>query len=1067
MTKHRILTWLLLLFASTASLCAQQAYMLKGEVQDTSGEPLMGAAVLVKGSNNGVATDIDGNFALNVKQGDIVSVTYVGYKAAEVKVTGQNNIKVTLEENSEVLEEVVVVGYGTMRKKDLTGAVTQINPEKLADTNPGTVQNLLRGTAGLDVGLSNNAKGGGSLQLRGQNSLYTEGDHNSPLIILDGMDFYGELSEINPNDIAQIDVLKDASAAAVYGARAASGVIIITTKKGKLGKPTINVSATLGVSTRAKKRDVWSADDYLKFREDYLKAGTLGYDADNGVYGYYLGNKKNQPGYYDHYDNIGKYGISLEDWMGYDNNMQGKSPYEVYAHRLGMDVNDDTYAAFLEGRSYDWEDEGFRTAFNQDYNASLSGATERANYYFSIGYLNNEGVVKGDRYKSLRASMKINAHVTDWLEIGANVNFQDRTDDSQEADWKAMEKNNPFAPKYNEDGSLRQYPMSMKQKRGHNYEWDRQWQDLEKGYQVLNSIFNAKVTLPFGFTYQFNISPRYQYHQDRWFLDADKPDATKSSRGVNRKWQKRFDWSLNNIITWDKTFNNVHHFVVTLVQEAEERKYWSDGIEARNILPTDELGFHNTENATKVDSKFYTNDTHQSADALMARLFYSYDDRYMLTASIRRDGYSAFGLNNPHATFPSLALAWNFTREKFWKWRWMDQGKLRMSWGKNGNRSLANEYLALADLGSGTGSTMGYLNANGGVAVDMKYLAYNRMANPNLQWEKTEALNYGLDFAFFNYRLSGSIDVYDKKTHDMIMSKPLPGFSGFGSVMTNLGEVTNRGVEITLNSENIVMPDFVWTTNLTFAYNRNRIKHLYYEYDADGKEMDDTSAKHFIGRDINEIWDYRVDGIWSTSEYEEAAKYGQRPGDPKIANVYTADDELNADGTVKKHVYNDKDKVFLGTRTAPYFLSMRNNFTLWKNFDFGFSLYSKFGHKRQSGDYINNINGTSEFSHGFNSYTREYWTPENQSDTYGRWEAKGPNNINPGRIFNAGFVRLDNISMGYTLPQALTRRVMLEKVRFNASINNVAVWAFDWPYNDPENDGFTRRTFSFGVQLTL
>lgn len=1076
MKKLRFLIWLMALIVGTASLSAQQSYTLKGTVEDSAGELLTGASVVVKGTSEGVATDIDGNFAIKVKNGNVVAVSYIGCKNYEFTVNGQNDVRIVLQENSEMLEEVVVVGYGTMRKKDLTGAVSQINPDKLADQNPGTVQNLLRGTAGLDVGISNDAKGGGSLQLRGQNSVYTGGNHNSPLIILDGMDFYGELSEINPADIAQIDVLKDASAAAVYGARAASGVIIVTTKKGKLGKPTINFGVNLGISTKAKKREVWSAGDYMRFREDYLKAGTLGYDAESGTYGYYHGGGySDMPGYYDHWDNIGKYGISMEQWLGYDANTADMSPLEIYAHRLGMDVNDDTYAAFLRGESYDWVNDCFRTAFNQDYNASISGATENVNYYLSFGYLNNEGVVKGDQYKAFRANMKINAKVTNWLEIGGNVNFQDRTDDSQTADFSAAQKNNPFAPKYNEDGTLRQYPMSMSSKRGYSYDWDKQWQELEKGYQVLNTIFNAKVTLPYGLTYQFNISPRYQYHQDRWFLSADKPDASRASRGVNRKWAKNFDWSLNNIITWDYEIAKVHHFVVTLVQEAEERKYWSDGIEARNILPTDALGFHNTENATKVDSKFYTKDTHQSADALMGRLFYSYDDRYMLTASIRRDGYSAFGLNNPHATFPSLALAWNFTKEKFWQWKWMDSGKLRASWGKNGNRSLEDEYLALANLGSGTGATMGYLNAKGEVLTDMKYLSYDRLANPNLQWEKTEALNFGLDFAFLNYRISGSIDYYDKKTHDMIMGKRLPGFSGFGSITTNLGEVSNRGVELTINSDNIITDKFVWNTSFTFSYNKNRINHLYYEsediLDADGnvigkKEMDDTGNGWFIGQPIGEIWDYKVTGIWRTDEYEEAAKYGQRPGDPKVANTYTADDKVNADGSVTP-VYNDKDKVFLGVRNAPFFLSMRNQFTLWQNLDIAFSLYSKFGHKRQSGDYLNGINGTSEFSHGFNSFVREYWTPENQSDTYGRWEAKGPDGKNPGRIFNAGFVRLDNISVGYTLPQNITKRFQIEKLRFSASVNNVAVWAFDWPYNDPENDNFTRRTFNFGVQLTL
>lgn len=478
-----------------------------------------------------------------------------------------------------------------------------------------------------------------------------------------------------------------------------------------------------------------------------------------------------------------------------------------------------------------------------------------------------------------------------------------------------------------------------------------------------------------------------------------------------------------------------------------------------------------------MDSSFGTNDTHQSGDALMGRLFYGYDSRYMITATIRRDGYSAFGLNNPHATFPSVGVAWAFTNEKFFQpfTDIMNSGKLRVSWGKNGNRSLDNEYIALADLGSGMGKTMGYLGANGQVLNDMKYLSFNRMANPNLQWEKTEAYNAGLDFGFLNDRITGSMDYYFKKTHDMIMAKSLPGFAGFGSITTNLGEVTNEGFELTVNTINITLPKFTWTTNFVFSYNKNRIKHLFYEMedvkDADGnvigqKEMNDINSGWFIDKPIGQIWDFRVDGIWQADEVEEAAKYGQRPGDPKVWNN-PANDKVNADGTTSP-VYNNDDKVFQGTTVAPYYWSMTNNFNIFDNLDFSFTLYSKFGHKRVFNDYLNKINGTNEVTYCFNSLEREYWTPENPTNEYGRWEAKGPQGaLSPNKVYDAGFIRLSNMSLGYTIPQDLTRKIGIEKCRLSASINNVGVWAFGWKYNDPENNSFSRRTFSFGVNVTL
>jgi TonB-dependent SusC/RagA subfamily outer membrane receptor len=332
-----------------------------GKVVDSTGESVIGASVVVKGTTNGVITDIDGNFILkDVPEDGIIVISYVGYQTQEIKVTDKNIINVTLTEDTEMLEEVVVVGYGSMRKKDLTGSVVQINPTKIADSNPSNVQDLLRGTAGLQVGYDASAKGGGTMQLRGQNSVYTDGNHNTPLIVLDGMVFYGELSEINPDDIGQIDVLKEASSAAIYGAKAASGVIIITTKKGKQGKPTINVSANFGLDTKSNFRKVYNAAGYLKYREDYYKTATLGFDA-NGNYTYYA--KGNLGiGYYDNPNNLSQYGITTDQWAAYTTNTDGESLESIYAKRMNMyNYSKDAYEGFLTGRVTDWEDVVFRT----------------------------------------------------------------------------------------------------------------------------------------------------------------------------------------------------------------------------------------------------------------------------------------------------------------------------------------------------------------------------------------------------------------------------------------------------------------------------------------------------------------------------------------------------------------------------------------------------------------------------------------------------------------------------------------------------------------------------------
>lgn len=1074
LTKGMVFVFLWMI---SLTMFAQQI-TVKGTVKDTKGEPLIGVTVRVEGTSTGTITDVDGVFTLsNVPADATLEFSYVGMKTQRIAVNGKTSIDVVMEEEAEMLEEVVVVGYGTMRKKDLTGSIIQIRPDNLVSENPKTVQDILRGTPGLSVGYDPSAKGGGSLQIRGQRSVYTSGGHNDPLIILDGMMFYGELSEINPDDIAQIDVLKDASAAAVYGAKAANGVIIITTKKGTLGKPMVNVTTNLGFTNKSTYREVYGPEGYMKFREDWYKKDTYGLNPDNGNYeAYQAGSQKGKIGYYDNPVNLDKYGVSLEKWRSYTINAQNESDASIYARRLNL--TDLVLENYLAGKTFDWYNHTFQTGFNQDYNASISGASERVNYYMSLGYLNNEGAVVGNEYQAIRSNMKIDGKVTNWLQVGINVNFQDRSDGDIQPNlgtnyWDSNPlRLSPYASYKDDEGNLVHRPMGPTQGYAYNYDFNRQFMDLEKGYMVLNTILTAKIILPFNITYSFNAAPRYQYFYDRYFESSKHPDWESSHNGlVNREQAKRFDWSLNNTINWDYTFNKKNRVNLTLVQEAEERRYWRDRIEARNILPSDALGFHNTQNGDKTRSDYLSEDTHETADALLARLFYSYDDRYMLTSSVRRDGYSAFGASNPYATFPSVALGWMFTNESFFKWEPMSTGKLRVSWGKNGNRALADPYISLANLGTGTGKMQGYIDASGNL-VNMRYLAVDRLANPNLQWEKTEAYNIGLDYGFINDRISGNIEYYLMKTHDMIMNQRLPGFSGFGSIATNLGEVQNNGLEILINSVNIKRNNFEWDTSLGFTYNNNKIKHLYGEYenilDDKGnvigeKEMDDTTNNWFIGQPISAIWNYRVTGIWQVSEIDEASKYGQKPGDPKVANNYTADDK--ADGTP---VYNDKDKEFLGQTAPPIHWSLRNDFTFKNNLNVSFTLYSYMGHKSLSTNYLNRDNDGSLITNGMNTFKKEYWTPENSTNEYARLDAQGPAGVStPGKLYDRSFIRFENISVGYSLPKKWLMKYDIEKAKVFGSVRNVAVWQKDWEYGDPETGNLGTRVFTFGLNFTF
>ncbi len=1073
--------------ASERRVVRRQNREVYGKVTDEFGVALDGVTVTAKGTSFAATTNALGEYRLTFPtESTILVFSILGYQAREVAIGDRLVIDVSLQPSMSDLDEVVVVGYGTMRKGDLTGSVIQVRPDRIANENPRTVQDILRGTPGLNVGFNSSAKGGGSLQIRGQRSVYTDGNHNSPLIVLDGMFFYGELSEINPDDIEQIDVLKDASAAAVYGSKAANGVIIISTKRGKPGKPVINFTANLGLTGPADFRKRWDTDGYLQHRQEWLTQNTYGLNPQTGVYEAYQAGFATQPGFFMRPDQLPST-VSLDSWRAYTTNDAGESDQSIWARRLGFTGN--ALQNFVNGKVEDWTDRTFRSGLDQDYNASVGGANERTNYYFSMGFLRNQGAIVSDNYRSIRANMKVNSHVTDWFEIGANVNFQDRSDGNVEIDIDQTMRNSPYADYADELGNPLQFPLSAEfSQRGYNYDFQRQYLALDKGYTVFNTIVQAKVKLPFNITYSFNASPRYQFFYDRYFMSADLPGSDPKTRGANREQAKRFDWSLNNTITWEHTFAEKHRVNVTLVQEAEQLRSWQERIEARNILPSDALGFHGVGFGNKEESNYSSNDTHETADALMARLFYNYDDRYMLTGTIRRDGYSAFGSTDPYGIFPSLGAAWTFTNERFFQ-KWgnvMSSGKLRISYGKNGNRSLGSPYLALANLYRGAGKMQGYISASGQL-LQYRYLMMDRLANPNLQWEKTAAWNLGLDFGFLNDRISGTLEYYNMSTHDMIMGQRLPGFSGFSSITTNLGQVNNSGIELALNTSNIERENFRWATTIGFSYNRNRIKHLYYDYedvlDADGnvigrKEVDDINNGWFIGKSINTIWNYRVTGIWQVDEIEEAARHGQRPGDPKVANSYTGDDVVNADGTVTP-VYNNMDREFLGETVAPYHWSLRNEFTFWKDLSFSFQLYSFMGHKRLSGNYLNNDDDGGRMQYALaNVPAKVYWTPDNPTNEFGRIQASGPRNSDAAgaqKLYSRSFIRLDNISVGYTLPQRWTSIYNLNRVKVFAASRNTATWAQQWIYGDPEidpspaanNGSWASRTFTMGLNLTF
>lgn len=793
--KVRIL-WLIAFLLFTVQLSAQQKVTVKGKITDEHNEPVIGANIMEKGTTNGVISDFDGFFTLNVSSGATLVVSYIGFAQQEIPVKDKRDFVIRLAEDSETLNEVVVIGYGSARKRDLTGAVMQVKSAQLENESPSSMQDLLRANVpGLSVGFSAGPKPGGSLLIRGKNSINAGTD---PLIVLDGVIYPGDLADINPNDIEQIDVLKDASSAAIYGARSASGVIIITTKMGKSEKPTISFDASIGVATQAIVPEVYQGDEFTAWRTDVFNSANPNHRP------YEFNDPRKLPA-----------DVSIEDWMKYDNSTG--DPVETWLRRIGfknLEIQN-----YLDGKSVDWADMVFQNGLRQDYNASISGKTKGVNYYWSMGWTDNEGIIVNNGYKSFKTRLNLDAKINKFLTVGLNAQFVQRDASAIGADWVQYQKLTPYGSPTNEDGTMKLNPgddTSAKHPLIDSY-----YTDKRNVINNLNANIYAKVSLPFNISYQMNFSPRYEWATDYVHKSSEHPSWKDFGGSASRTFRNDFLWQLDNIVKWKQTFAKVHDVDFTFLFNAEKFQRWSDEMNNEGFDPNDDLGYHYMKGG--ILPTISSNDEYRTGDALMARLFYSYDNRYMITGTVRRDGYSAFGQKNPRAVFPSVAVGWVFSDEPFLKkLNWLDYGKLRFSWGLNGNRDIG-VYRALARMGN---SKYMYVSPDGKV-YNGSYLYVNSLANKELKWERTASFNLGLDFSIFNERLKGNIDIYKANTKDLLIERTLPELIGFSSVMSNLGEVENKGIELSLTSKNIDTKNFAWSSTFNFTLNRNKIVHLY------------------------------------------------------------------------------------------------------------------------------------------------------------------------------------------------------------------------------------------------
>ncbi|MET3981083.1 TonB-linked SusC/RagA family outer membrane protein [Mucilaginibacter sp. UYP25] len=1024
---------------------------ITGTVTDERNLPLPGVSVSIKGTTIGITTDANGKYSLEANEGAVLVFTFIGYNPKEVTVSAATEYNVQLLPNSRDLSEVVVIGYGTRAVKDVTGAITSVKADKFENDNPTSVTDVLRGAVpGISVGLNTSAKGGGAgdLQIRGKASL---SGNVSPLIVLDGVIFFGDLADINPNDIDRVDVLRDPSALAVYGAQSAGGVVAITTKKGKTGGPVVSINANTGVAQLLQNQKFYQGEDFLHWRSDVQRS------ANSSKPGYFYSDPRNLPS-----------GVTLDQFLS---GATG-DPVDIYLQRLGLFPNEITN--YKAGKVTDWSKLIFRDGIRQDYTASLSGKTDKVSYYFSGNFTKNQNLIHGGDYNNTRFRVNLEGKAASFLTVGVNAQYAVRDEshssnpfnvsgyDLNEADWGQIIQSSPYGDVYKSDGSLTRIATDDSGLNQRNPFLGNRYNNNLYTQNVLFTTLFTKVDLPFGFKYTLNFSPQFESYKNFFF----RPGANPNEIAVNgltgtayRSMEQRYRYNLDNILTWNKTFG-IHTFDATFLLNKEKYQTWYTRTNNSQFSPSDVLGYHNIGGGTlPVES---SDDRVYNADAIMGRINYNLLGKYNFTFTARRDGFSPFGLKRPRQNYQDAAVAWTFSEESFFKtdfFKWLNYGKLRFGYGTNGNRLVsgtADPSLALAVISGNKYPTVG----PDGTVVNNNSILITSLQNNDLTWERTTGPNLGLDFGFFNNRLSGSIDVYNRKTTGLIVKRELLQLQGLATsnLYTNIGEVNNKGIEVLIEGKIIQNRNFNWSATGTFYMNRNKIKHLYGEYktkDANGnditKENDDRGNGWFVGHDIDAVWDYKIQGVWQTPELDEAKKYGAVPGDFKLQ-------DMNGD-----FKFTNDDKVFLGSTAPRLNWSLRNDFNFFKHFDFSFMLVSSIGQLKQFNQATNNA-GSVGYGR-MNSYVLPYWTPDNPINDYARLNSgSSGTTINVWR--KASFVRLQTVSLGYTFAPALIKRVGMSSAKLFVNATNVAV-ASDWPLWDPQNGGPTPRFLAAGINVTF
>lgn len=982
-----------------------QAGKVKGTITDATGMPVIGAAVKEKGTSNGVVSDIDGNFALEVGANATLEISYIGYKTLEVKAS-QQPMNITMIEDTEMLDEVVVVGYGSQRKSDLTGGITSVNAEQLEMV---TSNNLLDKLAGQVPGLSittSNARPGEeqSLRVRGINSLTAS---NTPLIVLDGIPYNGSLGDIDPEIIESLSVLKDASSAAIYGSRGSNGVILIQTKKGKQGKAQVTYKGQIGLEQVQSRLNVMDGPEYLQMKQEYYH--------------------------------------QLLGWTGSQLDPSNiLSPKEM--------------ANYEKGITTDWQDIVFRNALTNRHTVSISGGTEATQYTATVSNLKQEGVMQNTGIRRTNISLNIVQDLNSWLKIGVGTQFIDKDIDNNQPYLESALKQSPYGQYLDEEGRYVDYPMDevlFYNPMGNiNATVDNKYRNL-----FLSGF--AEIKLPVkGLSYRSNFGYNYRNSFNASYYGRNTFSGKSVDGSASIKNTQYSDYTWENLVNYSNQFGK-HKLDLTGLFSMQQTSNQS-AQQSADCFVNDDSEYHNM-NAGEKNQKVTSGLTETSTLSYMFRVNYNYDNRYMLTLTGRADGYSAFGANNKYAFFPSAAVAWNISSEDFMESlrdSWLDMLKIRVSYGSNGNQAIS-AYQTLDRL-----SMAKYIWGDGGSTANGAYLGFGSVGNPNLKWETTNSFNIGIDFSLFKDRLSGTIETYVANTKDLLMSRSVPVMNGFESIMDNIGQTRNKGVEISLNSVNIQNNDFTWTTNLNFFLNRDEIVELR----GDGK--DDITNKWFIGEPLRVFYDYNVVGIWQYddphyvkkevdgkiiegfyNEKGEEIQKGAKPGSARLEDV-------NGDGKISA-----ADKKVIGSKTPSFLLSMGNQFQ-YKNFSFSFLLNGTFGQWKERHD-LNLERWGAIWNHLSGI---QYWTAENPSNemtslVYSPYDKHS-------FYSKVNYVTVKNISIGYDLEKKWVKALGISALNVNLSVNNLCSFSnMDNTTNlDADNMYYsypTNRSYMFGLNVTF